>query len=434
MRMKLLAGLGIGLALALATGGATQARQAAPQVAYAPSAVRALLDDYVATGKVPGLVVGIGHGDAPAHFLSAGKIAFEPGAADAGPDSLWRVYSMTKPITGIAAMMLVEEGKIKLDQPVSDFIPAFKDVRVLDNPDGDSLASHPAKTPITIRHLLTHTSGLGYTIISKGAQLAEYNRLGLNPAALGPAFEPGMRSTRPPTLEAFANQVAKAPLAFEPGTRWSYSIGLDVMGRVIEVASGMPFDAFLQKRLFDPLKMTSTFFTVPRSEAGRFSTNYFYAAGGRTPVDPGAASLWFSPPSFPYGGAGLVSSARDYDRFLHMLLDEGQLDGVRVLKPETVRLAMSNLLPAGADTSALGPTSGAGGKLGFGAGGSVYLEDLPDGPSKGTFGWGGAAGTLGWVDPVRKVRGTLMVNYMPITQFPLRADLNKALFADLAHR
>lgn len=432
MRVKLLAGLGLGLAVALALASVEVGAQTAAQTAPPPSsALVGLVDDYVKSGKVSGIVVGIGRGDAPPLFLAGGKLAFEDNAPPANADSLWRVYSMTKPITGMAAMMLVEDGKIRLDQPVSDFIPAFKDVRVLDDPAGKTLASHPAKHPITIRNLLTHTAGLGYNIITQGPLLDEYNRLGINPAQLGAAMEPQMRAVRAPSLQAFADRVATLPLIAEPGSKWSYSIGLDVMGRVIEVASGMPFDTFLQKRIFDPLKMQSTWFTVPPSAAGRLATNYYYAGQARLPIDPGATSLWLTPPSFPYGGAGLVSSASDYDRFLHMLLNDGQLDGVRVMKPETVRLAMSDLLPAGTDTSMLHLVTGFAGKIGFGAGGSVYLEDAPGAASKGTYGWAGAAGTLAWVDPVRRVRGVIMVNYMPTEHWPLRSDLNKAFVADM---
>jgi CubicO group peptidase (beta-lactamase class C family) len=178
--------------------------------------------------------------------------------------------------------------------------------------------------------------------------------------------------------------------------------------------------------------MKSTFFTVPASETGRFATNYFYMGENRVVADTSAGSIWLTKPSFPYGGAGLVMSARDYDRFLHMLQDHGTLDGVQVMKPATVALGMSDLLPAGADTSLLNDIGRTGGRLGFGAGGSVYLESVAGSPGKGTYGWGGAAGTIAWVDPTRGVRGTVMVNYMPSEKWPLRADLNKALFADLA--
>jgi CubicO group peptidase (beta-lactamase class C family) len=422
--MRLLAGIGIALALA---GGAAVVEA---RIAPAPGNVDAFVQRYVAEGKVPGIVVAIGReGQAPV-FHSAGRIAAEPTAAAAGPDSLWRVYSMTKPLTAMAAMILIEEGKIKLDEPVSDFIPAFRDMKVLTDPQ-HSLATRPATRPITIRNLLTHTAGLGYNIITTGPLLDEYNRLGINPAQVSVALEKQSRATRPATLEAFANQVATLPLIADPGTKWSYSIGLDVMGRVIEVASGMPFDTFLKTRIFDPLKMTSSFFTVPASEAGRLATNYFYMGETRIALDPGATSVYLTPPSFPYGGAGLVMSARDYDRFLWMLQNGGTLDGVRIMKPETVALAMSNLLPPGVDTSMLNCIAGHPGRLGFGAGGSVYLEDVPGGAGKGTYGWGGAAATIAFVDPVRHVRGTVMVNYMLSEHWPLRADADKAIAADL---
>jgi CubicO group peptidase (beta-lactamase class C family) len=437
MRVKFLGIAGLSLALALtATASAQQTAPVAAQQAV-PSGVQSLVDGYTSGGKLPGLVVAIGRGDAPTNFYYSGRIASDTKAAPADPDSLWRVYSMTKPITGMAAMILIEEGKIKLDQPISDFIPAFKNMRVLDDPAGTDGKTHAASHPITVRNLLTHTAGLGYdlglTDPAKGSLIEQYRTGGINPAQISRMFEPEMRKVRQPTLEAFADKLATMPLLYEPGTKWSYSIGLDLMGRVIEIASGMSFDAFLQKRIFDPLQMKSTFFTVPQSEVGRFATNYFYQGNIPLPADPAANSVYLSPPSFPYGGAGLVMSARDYDRFLHMLANEGQLDGVRILKPETVRLGMSNLLPAGTDTDKLGEMGVTKGKLGFGAGGSVYLETIPDGPAKGTYGWGGAAGTIAWVDPSRHIRGTLMVNYMPSEHWPLRAELNKAIHTDLAH-
>ncbi|MDB5706947.1 MAG: serine hydrolase [Sphingomonas bacterium] len=426
--------------IALIAGGAlaVEARpQTQPQTATAqPSplpATRALFDSYVAADKMPGIVGAFGVGDRPTVFVSAGRIADGPAAAAAGPDSLWRVYSMTKPITAMAAMILIEEGKIRLDQPVSDFIPAFRDMKVQLGPD--TLETRPAARPITIRNLLTHTAGLGYNIITKGPLLKEYERLGLNPAAVNAQLEAQARLTRPATLEEFANRVAQAPLIADPGTKWSYSIGLDVMGRVIEVASGMSFDGFVQKRIFDPLRMTSSYWTVPQSEVGRFATNYLFLGDKRVPLDPAATSVWLSPPSFPYGGAGLVMSARDYDRFLHALQDGGTLDGVRVMKPATAALMMSNLLPPGADFTGAAATTGgttAGTKMGFGAGGSVFLEDKPGGPSKGTYGWGGAAGTVAWVDPGRHVRGVIMVNYFPGEKWPMREEALNALLADAA--
>jgi CubicO group peptidase (beta-lactamase class C family) len=428
--------------IALLAGAAAAQQAAAPMSASAPVAApasplpttQALYDSYVARNEMPGIVGAFGAGDRPTVFVASGKIATDANAAPAGPDSLWRVYSMTKPITAMAAMILIEDGKMKLDEPVSDFLPAFKNMRVQLNEN--TIDSRPAARPITIRNLLTHTAGLGYNIITKGPLLQLYIDKGINPAQVNPAMEVEARKTRPATLQEFANAVATVPLIADPGTKWSYSIGLDVMGAVIEKASGMRFDAFVQKRIFDPLGMKSSYWSVPASEAGRLATNYAFLPDGKLyPLDPGATSVYLSTPAFPYGGAGLVMSARDYDRFLHMLQNYGELDGVRIMKTETAKLAMSNLLPPGVEFSNLpGGTGGTmGPKLGFGAGGSVILEDKADSMGAGTYGWGGAAGTIAWVNPVRKVRGTVMVNYFPGEKWPVRADTVKALQSDLQH-
>ena len=421
--------IGGAAALALATTQSAAFGQAAT-TARVPAPVEALAKDYVAQNRAQGIVIAYGVGDSAPVFASAGRIAVEPDAAPAGPDSLWRVYSMTKPITAMAAMMLVEDGKLQLDQPISDFFPGFRNMKVLTDP-ANSLDSRPATTQITVRHLLTHTAGLGYSIITKGPLLKEYERLGITPGAVNAALEAQARPLRPTSLKEFAERVATLPLIAEPGTKWSYSISLDLLPAIIEAAAGMSYEQFLQTRMLGPLKMTSTYWTVPQSEVGRFATNYAWAGENRIPFDPAKSSAWLTPPSFPYGGAGLVMSTRDYDRFLHMLANGGTLDGTRVLKPETVRLAMSNLLPAGVTYG--GAPSGSGGatgpKMGYGAGGSVQLEDVPGGAGKGTYGWGGAAGTVAWVDPSKKIRGTVMVNYFPSDKWPLRADAVKAVYA-----
>lgn len=425
--------LGTGIAGALLLAGIPAWGQAAP--ATAPAAAEAgraeaVARRYVAEGFVPGVVLLTGIGDAPPRIVAEGRIAVEPTAPKADADSLWRVYSMTKPITGIAAMILVEQGKLKLDQPISDFIPAFKSMKVLVDPAKD-LTTRPASRPITVRHLLTHAAGLGYNIITTGPLLAEYNRLGINPAQVNAAYEASARPARPASLEEFADRLATLPLIAEPGAKWSYSVSLDLLGRVIEVASGMPFDAFVNTRIFAPLKMQASYWTVPADKAGILATSYAAVGTNLVPADTGAASIWLKPPSFPYGGAGLVMSARDYDRFLHMLVNEGQLDGVRILKPETVRLAMSDLLPAGVDRTLLDAMAKTGVPMGFGAGGSVYLADRPGGPSKGTWGWGGAAGTIAFVDPVHRLRLTAMINRFGDTD--LRHDFGQAVYAELPH-
>ncbi len=420
--------------IVMVAGGAAIARHevsvSAPTSALPQT--QALFSNYVAEKKIPGIVGIVGHGNGPATVLAAGHISDDPAALPADRNSLWRVYSMTKPITAMAAMMLIEDGKIRLDQPVSDFIPAFKHMTVQVSPD--SLETRPATKQITIRNLLTHTAGLGYTIVTKGPLLKAYEEAGITPFTSDAKTEAQNRLRRPPTLKAFADKVATLPLIAEPGTKWSYSISLDVLGRVIEVASKQPFDTFLQRRIFTPLKMRSSYFTVPQSEAHRLATGYFITgATTRVPLDPGATSVYLKPPSFPYGGAGLVTSASDYDRFLHMLQNGGTLDGVRVMKTATVKLAMSNLLPNGVTYGgAVAATGGTTNAQGFGAGGSVVINSTPGGPAKGTYGWGGAAGTIAWVDPVNQARATIMVNYLPGDKWPLRPESTKTIYADFA--
>ncbi|MGN6375360.1 MAG: serine hydrolase domain-containing protein [Sphingomonas sp.] len=430
-------------AVALISAMAGTAPAAFPQAVPAPTVaqplpdVQALFDSYVAQDRMPGVVGAFGAGHLPTVFVSAGRLSDAPGAARATPDSLWRVYSMTKPVTAMAAMLLIQDGKLSLDQPLSDFIPAFAHMRVLTDPD-HRLATRPAEHPITIRELMTHTAGLGYSIVNTGPIKKAYEDAGIVPFAANRMVEEKMRSVRPKTLAAFADKVATLPLIAEPGTKWSYSIGLDVLARVVEIASGMPFDRFVQTRLFDPLRMTSSYWQVPADQAGRLATNYVFLGDRRTPLDPAATSVFLEAPSFPYGGAGLVMSARDYDRFLHMLQDGGTLDGVQVMKPATVRLAMSNLLPPGVTFGGVSAVTGGGSggglgvPMGFGAGGSVTLADAPDGPGKGTYGWGGAAGTIAWVDPEHRTRGVVMVNYMPADKWPLRAQTVAALMKDAA--
>lgn len=423
---------GITLTGCMASAG-EQARPAA--VAAASSPVDALAERYVTENRVPGIVLASGTGDGETRFVSRGRTTMQANGAPVGPDTLWRVYSMTKPITGIAAMILVEEGKLKLDQPISDFFPAYKKMTVLVDPAKD-LTARPAAREITVRHLLTHTAGLGYSIGMTGPLLKEYERLGLLPGQVNRQVETAARSTRPATLKAFAERSATVPLIADPGTRWSYSMSVDVLGAVIEAAAGVGFEQFVSTRIFDPLGMKSSYWQVPASEAGRLTDNYMWAGDNIVPLDPGATSAYLDAPSFAYGGAGLVMSARDYDRFLHMLQNYGELDGRRILKRETAQLAMSNLLPNGVRYTGVGGETG-GAALpasGYGAAGSVTLADVPGGPGAGTYGWGGAAGTVAWVDPKNGVRGTGMVNYFPADKYPLRADFIRAVYTERATR
>jgi CubicO group peptidase (beta-lactamase class C family) len=382
--------------------------------------MQAKIDAYVAAKKAAGVVAAIGRGTSAPEIVSAGTIALNSEVA-ADIDSLFRVYSMTKPVTGMAAMILIGEGKMKLDQPISDFLPEFKNMTVL--VDGTkNLDAVPAKNPITIRNLLTHTAGLGYSITTKGPLLKAYLDNGITPGAVSRFPIPGFEGGAPtPDLKTFAERLAKLPLIAEPGARWSYSVSLDLMGRIIEVVSGQEFGAFLKARIFDPLKMNSSYFQVPQSEVKRFTTNYGVAGGTLLPIDPAASSVYLDKPAFVFGGAGLVCSARDYDRFLAMLVGGGTLDGQRIMAPATVAVATSNLMPKGASMAGTFVEGS-----GFGAGGRVGL-----GAQAGTYGWGGAAGTMAFVDMKRKIRGTGMIQYMPPNSLDFPEQFPKLVYADL---
>lgn len=387
------------------------------------SLIRKQVEDYVSSNKVAGMLVSLGFGAQDPALIGAGNLALDiPTPVDA--NSLWRVYSMTKPIMGMVAMILIEQGKLGLDQPIAEFIPEFAQMKVLTDP-ANSLDSVAAKTLITPRHLMTHTAGLGYNIVTKGPLLEEYNKLGINPAAVSKTPIPGFPMPAPtPSIDEFARRVASLPLIAEPGSIWSYSIGLDLLGYVIQVASGMELGAFVQQNLFGPLGMTSSYWTVPQSEVSRLSTNYAPFAGALIPIDPAQDSIFTTPPAFPFGGAGLVSSARDYDRFLAMLVGKGQLNGTRVMSERTALMGMSNLLPDTAVTKGTWVED-----QGFGAGGRVGLGNAK-GPA-GTYGWGGAAGTVAFVDHIRGIRASGYTQYMPAESYPFQREFPKMIYDQL---
>lgn len=379
---------------------------------------------FVDRRELAGTLAAIGRGQAALDVFGAGTQAMDS-AKPVDGDTIWRLYSMTKPVTGMAAMLLIEEGRMALDQPIADFLPAFANMTVQNTPDGSITDVRPAKGPITVRQLLTHSAGLGYNIIQKGPIRDAYNAAGILGGQVSRLPIPGFpQSSSAPSLAVFADRLAKLPLVYEPGTRWSYSVGLDLMGRVIEVVSGQPFDAFLKARFFDPLGMNSTGFQVAAADVGRLSTNYAPFGGALLPIDPATSSIYLDKPPIPYGGGGLVSTARDYDRFLAMLLGEGATGDVRILKPETARLAMSNLLSDAVDRKG----SFVEGE-GFGAGGRVSLASSPTG--EGVYGWGGAAGTIAFVDRKRGYRVGGYTQYMPSEALPFQRDFGKAFYKDI---
>ncbi len=390
--------------------------------------LRAKIDAYLTERKAPGIVISVGQGKRRSDFLAKGTLSFANNSGKVDRNSLFRAYSMTKPITGMAAMILVEDGKITLDQPIADFLPEFANMKVLTDPL-KSMDAVPAKAQITLRHLLTHTAGLGYSIVTRGPLLQAYLDNGITPGVISKMPMPGFANGAPtPDIATFSKRLAALPLIAEPGSFWSYSVALDLLGHLIGVISGMSFEAFLQKRIFGPLKMRSSYFQVPKSEVHRFATNYLVAKGNLLPIDTAESSIYLDKPAFAFGGAGLVTSAYDYDRFLHMIMNFGKLDGVRVMKPETVKLAVSNLLPPTAKmhpvfAASIGANAA---NSGFGAGGRVGT-----GAEAGIFGWGGAAGTNCFVDTIRGIRGVGMIQYMPSTAQDFQREFRNWVMAEI---
>jgi CubicO group peptidase (beta-lactamase class C family) len=417
--------MGAGAAIAGAPGFAALARAAeAAGLEVQWPAVTAMLQKFVSEKKVAGMVAALGWGSAAPGFIVRGKEAFDDPDM-AGSNSLFRAYSQTKPITGMAAMMLIDDRKLKLDQPVADFIPEFAKMMVAIDPK-KSLDARPAKNQITIRHLLTHTAGFGYASVGKDKVSAELLRLGVTPGRVSRKQLPGMPPAAPtPAPDQFVKLAASVPLVAEPGTEWHYSMSLDILGIVIQRAAGAKsFAAFLQERMFDPLGMTSSYFTVPGKEIPRLTGNYALLGGFPLPIDPARDSVYLDAPPFAYGGSGLVCSPADYDRFLMMIANGGVVGTKRVMGAAAVQLGASNLIPEGADikgTFVEGAGHGAGGRVGFGA-------------DAGTFGWAGAAGTVGFVNTRIGLRAGVYVQYMPSEALPIQKDFPLAVLADLAAR
>ena len=405
-----LAGATFPMVLARSAFARTQAATPAAAAGVRP-VLQALLDSYVSAKKLAGAVVAVSTGGQPLTCVSAGRLAFD---VDLPFDerSLCRVYSMTKPITGIAAMMLIEAGKLRLDQPVGDILPELRTLRVAIDP-ARSLDSRPATQTMTMRHLLTHTAGLGYwtPVTATDPISVAYRERGVTPGNYGAGLKRPGFGPQAVGLDDMVKRLGELPLEREPGTAWRYSIGLDVMGCVIERASGKALDVFFRERLFEPLKMTSSSFQVAAADASRLTTNYAIRDTGLVPADRRESSAWLKPPTLLAGGAGVVSTASDYARFSGMLLGDGELDGVRVLKADTARLAKSNLLPPNVDYE----------DGGFGAG-MRSASGKTEQPA-GSVSWAGAAGTFWRADPARRGTLILMTQHMPPTTYPIWSEV-----------
>jgi len=326
------------------------------------------------------------------HFESVGYRDLEASALMTN-DTLFRIYSMSKPVTGVALMTLYEEGKFKLSDPVEMYIPEMKDLRVYAGTNADgSMMTVDANHRMTIRELMSHTGGLSYGIFSQSSVDTAYVDAGIGAAAAAGILEPNE------TGRDFVRKLGQIPLKSQPGSQWEYSVSVDVQGYLVEVLSGQKFSEFLEERIFSPLDMQDTAFYVPAEKLNRFSQMYNYSEGGAlAPGELFPGADFTKPPAFESGGAGLVSTATDYMRFSQMLLNGGELDGVRILAPLTVELMHRDQTP----NDMANPNLGA---QGFGLDFAVILDPVEaESYSKGEYYWGGAAGTWFWIDPVEDI-------------------------------
>ena len=333
----------------------------------------------------------------------------------ATPDTIYRIYSMTKALTSVAIMMLYEEGRFQLDDPISKFLPKFGNQRVFTGGGYGAVMTEPAVRDITFRDLLTHTSGLTYGFMQASPVDAAYRAKGIE-----------LPGTDMP-LGEMIDLLAEQPLIAQPGAEWNYSLSTDVLGHLVAVISGRPFDQFLRERVIVPLGMKDTDFHVQGGNVARFAANYMRGEDGRPKlIDDPETSRFLATPKAPSGGGGLVSTARDYMRFCQMLLGKGALGGVRLLGKKTVELMTMNHLNG--DMAAMGQPRFSEANyhgIGFGLGFSVMLD-----PAKaqiagtpGECAWGGMASTAFWFDPVEDLAVVLMTQLVPSSMYPIRREL-----------
>ncbi len=370
---------------------------------------------WVDSGKLPGMTVCVMRKGQLAYAETHGKADVERNKP-MRPDTIFRIYSMTKPLTSTAIMMLYEDGRFQLDDPISKFIPAFANQRVFVGGSRGKIDTVPAERDITFRDLLTHTSGLTYGFMEANPVDALYRDKD------GVDF-----GTADTSLEQVVGKLATFPLIAQPGKAWNYSVATDVLGYLVEVISGQPYQTYLKEKVLKPLGMVDTDFHVPADKHERFAANYSAGAGGKLDLidDPGK-SRYLAPRKVNSGGGGLVSTASDYLRFCKFMLNKGELDGVRLLGRKTVELMTTNHLkgdmadmgmPRFSESTYYG--------VGFGLGFSVMIE-----PAKaqilgtpGEYAWGGAASTAFWCDPAEDMAVLLLTQLMPSSTYPIRREL-----------
>jgi CubicO group peptidase (beta-lactamase class C family) len=385
LAMVSLAALSVQPALAavhdLPSASAESEGMSAERLARLNSGMKELVDQ----GRLAGSVTMVARHGKVVEFDAVGKRDIASNAP-MQKDSIFRIYSMSKPITGVAMMMLFEEGKWQLNDPVAKYIPEFAKLKVYGTDANNNVVMKDPVHPVTMRELMSHSGGFTYGFFSNTA----VDKLQLEADLLNPNN----------TLDEFIKRVAKLPLNAQPGTEWHYSISVDIQGYIVQKLSGMPFEEYLEKRIFKPLGMVDTGFYVPKEKLNRFAEFYTYDKDGKLQavgVKEGLNHDFAAKPALSSGGGGLVSTAADYMRFCQMLLNGGQLDGVRLLSPLTVELMRTNVLAANVPILAPG--------AGFGLDFAIYTDPVAAGGyfGKGTYFWGGAAGTWFWIDPVNDV-------------------------------
>ena len=379
---------------------------------------RFLAERYVEPGLLPCALLLVARRGELVHKSVLGHASLERGQRLA-EDTIFRIYSMTKPITSVAFMMLVEEGRIALDDPVAKWIPSWRDQAVYRSGVPGAFLTRPVDAPMRVIDLLRHTSGLTYGFQLRTNVDAAYRSQKIDAMAAE-------------SLASWVDALGRLPLEFSPGTAWNYGVSTDVLGHLIGVVSGIPFDEFVRSRVLQPLGMHDTDFHVPAAKAMRFADCYVRSASGA--LAPAPPQDYSKPPRAPSGGGGLVSTGPDYLRFCELLRRGGELDGVRLLGPKTLALMRSNHLPGGrelADLSVSMFSESAFHGVGFGLGFAMTTDPVKWGvaSSRGEFWWGGMASTAFWVDPVEDVSVVFLTQLIPSSTYPIRWELRTIINA-----
>lgn len=384
-----------------------------------------LRENYVEPGKIPGCQVLVSRHGIPAYFESMGLMDRERGKA-MRDDTIFRIYSMTKPITSVALMMLWEEGRFQLTDPIHRFIPSWRDQRVWQEGVGDEMVTRPPLAASTMQHILSHTAGLTYG--------------GLLPGLETPVDEAyqglGVARGQGETLREFADKLGRVPLLYDPGQRWCYSLATDVCGALVEIISGQPFEVFLQERILQPLGMVDTGFRVADEQVDRFAACYMRLPDKRLILeDDPETSHYRHKRNFFSGGGGLVGTTTDYMAFCEMLRQGGQYNGYQLLGRRTLELMTANHLLGGQSLAqmalgAFSETANAG--VGFGLGFASTLDEVASASvGAGDFYWGGRASTIFWVDPEEDLQVIFMTQLIPSSTFNFRGQLKNIVYGAL---